>query len=145
MLFSVLVIIVSTALFVYWFRYVCELILNMRAAETEGQWDDASLDSLASPEALSGATIQDLDSVSAKLDRQYEKVTFLLKRTPATREDSSAIEDLLLHADYQVMRAAYPLARRVSNRAARAALAEMIQVVKCFARTARSRQVFGNL
>lgn len=139
LIWSVLVILFSAALFVYWFRYSCILILRTRtsseygsrlASHSELSFEDVQreLDSVDSP--------QQIEMLRAALDRDYAIVASLLAKAPGISEHFSALEHFMLHADYRVMQAWDTLSRRVLGQPSHGAITEMSAIVAFFANVA---------
>jgi hypothetical protein len=128
---SIFIIVISTVLFVYWFRYTCVLILRTRNVRKYAQqvaqvnqltFLDAQkkLSSVASPS-------ETLDSLHSSLDRDYRVVSYLLRH--AGTQSGESIEEHMLRIDYQVMRVCYFLAKPFSPRSARQALIERASII----------------
>jgi hypothetical protein len=133
LLASLFIIAASLALFLYWFRYTCLLILAQRSAA------DYAL-KVASTIRLSFPQVQQvlqaepqtlaLDWVHSGLENDYRILTDLLRQ--ATGSDT--IEHRILAIDYKVMQIRYRLTRTNGNLAhARKALAEMSSILGYFA------------
>lgn len=128
MLSGVLVITVSVALLIYWFRYSCLLLLRARAEGLVAP--PAEL-----PDSRFGlATIQErlraeagLDALEASLNRDYRVLTYLLEH--AAGRGLNSIEDRMLILDYRVMRGWFHLTRVAAPHQAREALSEMAMVL----------------
>jgi hypothetical protein len=130
---SVLIIIVSGVLFVYWFRYTCLLILNTKTARDYAK-DIAAANQLSFLEAratLAGsvAKLEKLDQVHESLDRDYELVTYLLDHAARYSAVKDPIEHWILRFDFRLMTIGYRVTRGFSKRVARAALLEMTSIV----------------
>jgi hypothetical protein len=134
----------SVALFAYWFRYTCMLILSAKTTR-----DYAA--SIATANQLGFLQVQsmlrdqsaDLAILKDSLDRDYKVLTYLLKHAanPSTGDD--AIEKRMLEVNYRLMGAWYSVASRFSPTAARKALDEMSSVVAHFANSMGERAVVG--
>ena len=127
------IIIASSALFLYWFRHTCLLVLAQRSS-SEYALKVTSTIRLSFPqvqEALQTAPqTTALDRVHAGLENDYGILTDLLQQ--ATGADS--IEHRLLAIDYKTMQVWYKLTRTYGDRAlARNALAEMSSILGFFA------------
>ena len=127
---SILILVVSTALFVYWFRYTCVLILSTRTTQ------DYSA-RVAADNRLSFAEVQDrlekvpaarFDAMQASLERDFRMVSSLLRQARGLAA-GNPLEDVMLRADFRLMQFAYGVTRRFSEAKARMALEEMSQVV----------------
>ena len=132
MLASVLIIIASTGLFVYWFRYTCLLILAQRSG-TEFAVKVASTIRLSFPQveaALQAAPrTAALDRLHQGLENDFRILTVLLSQT----DGSDSIEHRILAIDYKVMQVWYKLTRTHGNLLARNALSEMTSILGFFA------------
>jgi hypothetical protein len=128
---SIFIIVVSTVLFVYWFRYTCVLILNTRnEREHAARIAEANhLSFVAAQQELAFAPQQSesLDNLHKSLDRDYRMVSYLLRH--AGTQSGRSLEEHLLRLDYQMIRVCYYLARPFSRRSARRALAERASII----------------
>jgi hypothetical protein len=132
MITSVVIIILSVALFVYWFRYSCILILSSR-------WNEDEALVVANQNDLSFGTIDEtlarvesteaLDRVKDLLDRDLDRVVSLLARCPVVEEAGQSLECRMLMFDYQIMRAWYAVTRSFASPKAHQALREMAHIV----------------
>jgi hypothetical protein len=127
MLAGILIIALSLALFIYWFRYSCILIL--RNGSEIAAASPAALDSRFSfGEVLERLKSEPaLDPLQASLERDYRVLTYLIEH--AAGLELTAIEDRLLVFDYRVMQAMYRLTRTAAPTQARKALFEMASVL----------------
>jgi hypothetical protein len=134
MSFSLILIGISLALFGYWFRYSCVLILRTRTAE------DYAVD-VCRANGLSFAQVRgameaegavDLDEVYDALDRDYGVVTQLLEQQ-STLGDGNALETRLLRANFRVTQAWFRVSRSLGLRSSKEALTEMADTVSYFA------------
>src|SRR5262245_3595752 len=105
---SVVIILVSSALFVYWFRYTCLLILSERSS-TDYALKVAATIRLSFPEiqqALQvGAETPVLDRLHESLEKDYRILTDLLRHAG----DGDSVERRILTIDYRVMNLRYRL------------------------------------
>jgi hypothetical protein len=130
MIASLLMIVVTIALFAVWFRYTCVLILKAKPAR------DYSLE-VASANELKFVEVQrslavarernDLDTMHRHLEGDYRLLTFILQHGAQFQLD--ALERRILMLDFEIMRAWYALARRASLFEGRRPLQEMISIV----------------
>jgi len=128
MLASVLIIVISVALFGYWFRYSCLLLL--RTAEVSAQSPvDSRFQFLQVREDLKGDLA--LDPLHKSLQRDYEVLSYLMQH--AAGLELASFEDRILVLDYKVMQAWYRLTRSAAPSQARRALAEMSDVLSVLA------------
>jgi hypothetical protein len=122
----------SVALFGYWFRYTCLLILSTKTAQDyAAQVAAANQLGFLEVRAQLQTTTPNLDRLRDALDRDYAVLSSLLKHAGSLEQ--SALEKRMLEANYQVMHAWYGVSRRFSPAAAARALDEMSQVVAHFA------------
>ncbi len=134
MIASAIVASLSLVLLVYWFRYVCVLMLAARPAKDyAGRVAAANhLNFVNVKSHLAGAVeTQQLDRLQKELDRDYRIVTSLLRQGASVREYE--VEQKLLMAYFGAMKAAYMILRRLRPDACRIALREMTDVVAWFA------------
>jgi hypothetical protein len=128
---SIFIIVVSTVLFVYWFRYTCVLILKTRNAREHAQRiaEANHLSFVAAQQELAFAPQQSesLDNLHKSLDRDYRIVSYLLRH--AGTQSGGSVEEHLLRLDYQMIRVCYYLARPFSRRSARRALVERASII----------------
>ena len=131
MAISIFIIVVSTVLFLYWFRYTCVLILKTRNAREHAQRvaEANHLSFVAAQQELAYAPQQSesLDNLHKSLDRDYRMVSYLLRH--AGTQGGRSLEEHLLRLDYHLVRACYYLARPFSRRTARRALAERASII----------------
>jgi hypothetical protein len=140
MLASVLIILFSAMLFVYWFRYTCLLILRTKSTEEfAGQIASANrLSFLAIEEQLkSHPEAASLDPLHRSLANDYRVLSYLLEH--ASGESTHSVEHQMLLLDYKIMQLWYRLTRTLSVSQARKALAEMSSILKYFASTMGQR------
>jgi len=132
MVTSVVIIILSLAMFVYWFRYSCVLILQSSWSEELAQvvavQNGLSFGSVE--ESLARAdTAQSMDRVRDLLDRDLERVLGLLSKCPSVQETGRSLECRMLMLDYRLMKAWFALTRTTAGPKAQDALREMALVV----------------
>ena len=127
MLSGVLIITVSVALLIYWFRYSCLLLLRARAERlaAAAELPDSRFGLAAIQERLRAEA--GLDALEASLNRDYRILTYLLEH--AAGRGLNSIEDRMLILDYSVMRWWFRLTRVAAPRQAREALSEMAMVL----------------
>lgn len=132
LLATTLITISSVALFGYWFRYTCLLILSTKTAQDYAA-QVATANQLGFLEVRSQLQTgsADLDRLCGALDRDYAVLSGLLKHAGSLEQ--STLEKRMLEMNYQVMRAWYNTSRRFSPAAAARALDEMSQVIAHFA------------
>jgi hypothetical protein len=133
LLASILVIVVSSALFFYWFRYTCLLLLAQRADASDAL-KVASTIRLSFPGVQEAMQAQQpawaLDSLHDSLEQDYQILTDLLRHTA----ESESIQHRLLTIDYKVMQFWYKFARTSPNLLrANKAIEEMSSILSFFA------------
>jgi hypothetical protein len=128
---SIIIIVISTALFVYWFRYTCVLILRTRNvrdyAHQVAEVNRLSFVTAQQQLASSQGKQEGLDLLHASLDRDYRVVSYLLRHTGT--QGGQSLEEHMLRVDYQVMRLCYFLAKPFSRSSARQALLERASII----------------
>jgi hypothetical protein len=132
MIASVLIIVFSAVLLVYWFRYSCLLLLR----NSTGQADAFSPDERFSIGKVLECvhTEQHLDPLERALNRDYHMLSYLLKH--AADLQLASIENRMLILDYKLMRICYRVTRVIAPAVSRKALAEMASVLGAVARQA---------
>jgi hypothetical protein len=127
MLASILIIALSLAMLVYWFRYSCVLLLrsHRELADSSYAMEDNRFHVGEVQQRLQTAEI--LDPLHASLQRDYQVLTYLLEH--AVGLELQALEDRLLVVDYRVMQWWYQLTRTAAPEQARQALREMAEVL----------------
>jgi len=126
MLAGILIIFVSAALLLYWFRYTCVLLLRDEAAQ---QYSGSQFSFREVQSRLSAGEI--LDPLHAALQRDYQVLTFLLQHASGLGLES--LEDRLLVLDYELMRMWYRVTSLAAPSQARKALSEMASVIAVLA------------
>ena len=131
MLASILIIVFSVVLFVYWFRYSCILLLRnaveqVAAASSE---PDARFSFTEVKKQLCAG--EALDPLHRSLNRDYQVLTYLLQH--AAGLELASFEDRLLVLDYKVMQMYYRVTRAMFPEQARKALTEMTSVLDVLA------------
>ncbi len=141
MIQSIIIIGVSLGLFGYWFRYTCLLILAAKTA-TDYANDVAEANQLSFRNVQNALRVEDVKSfaqLAANLDQDYASLTSLLQRAGSVQICDDALEQHMLRADYQMMRAWQRVSRAVWPVQAVHALEEMSLVVAHFANTMGER------
>ncbi len=133
MIASILILIFSLILFLYWFRYTCLLVLQTETSEK-------NVRQVVSANQLNFVTVQKtlnqggevaLDSLHLALENDYRVLTFLLDHAASLRAGS--VEDRMLLLDYKLMQVWYRLRRGSNSPQARQALEEMSRILGYFA------------
>jgi hypothetical protein len=143
MFVSIIIIAFSIALFLYWFRYTCLMILNTKTVK-DYTAQIATANQLEFPTIQSqlrmGYATTHLDTLHASLDRDYRLVTGLLQHAAQFQVGGVNIEQRMLMIDYKVMKVWYSAARHFSKGShAMQALQEMSEIVAHFANTMGER------
>lgn len=133
MLTSIIIIIISLMLFVYWFRYTCILILSSKTTKDyASQIAQANqlrfLETRNTLLASSSSTVA-LDSLQQSLDQDYRLLSYLLRHAVNYNVAGMSFEQVLLKVDFQVMSVWYSIVLRLSPERARNALLEMTSIV----------------
>jgi hypothetical protein len=130
MIAGILIIALSSALFVYWFRYSCILILRNRAeSAAAAPIVEARFNFREVLERLKSEAI--LEPLQASLDRDYRILKYLIEH--AASLELASLEDRLLMIDYRIMQVVYRLTRKVAPMRARNAVSEMASVLSVLA------------
>ena len=126
MVTSVFIIGISVALFAYWLRYSCVMLL--RSAQERAEMVTAGDDRFNVPAVLERLKNDaDLDPLERALDRDYHVVTYLIEH--AAGLELASIENKLLVFDYRLMRLWFHVTRNLAPRQSRHALLEMAAVL----------------
>jgi hypothetical protein len=132
MIASLVILSVSTVLFLYWFRYTCELILSARTAASYAagvsavnglSWSSVSAELHAAP---ASAFADMMDS----LRQDYRKLDDVLSRSKSDDADQVAFERGMLRGYFCWSVAMFTLLRVCSDRSARQMLATMSRVIE---------------
>jgi hypothetical protein len=128
---SVLIIVLSSALLAYWFRYSCILLLRNLTQQ-------APVLNPAMQGTFSFGEIRDrlqsgaqMDPLHGMLQRDYQVLTYLVRHASGVKLES--FEEKLLIWDYTVMRFWYALTKTAAPDQARQALGEMVSVLSILA------------
>jgi hypothetical protein len=142
MIASVAIIVMSVMLFVYWFRYMCLLILSAKTTrDYAGQVAKANeLQFLVIQDQLQrDLSLEPLDPLGQALDRDYRFLTYLLRHASGLQLGGDALENRMLMIDYQIMKIFYLVTRNLYPKQARRALEEMSDIVGHFANSMGER------
>ncbi|HEY6392058.1 MAG TPA: hypothetical protein VIX89_12315 [Bryobacteraceae bacterium] len=141
---STIMIVVSTGLLIYWFRYTCRLILNAKPARDYTQ-------EVAAANELRFLQIQEdlpyvrgrrqLDNLQRTLERDYRLLSFLLRHTATLQTETEGLEQNMLMLHFNLMKAYYSLICAISQSKGRVAIQEMGRVVSHFANRMGERAV----
>jgi hypothetical protein len=142
MIASLLIIVVSTALLIYWFRYACLLILRTQTGKDYAS-GLAAANNLKYPEVhgrlLQDAPAAEIPALQKSLEADYFLLTYLLNHTVGLEVGGITVEQRMLMLDFKVMRMFCTLSSRLAVPQARAALAEMSSILKHLANTMGER------
>jgi hypothetical protein len=136
MITSIVIIILSLAMFVYWFRYSCLLILESRLSEEEAKQGGEShipAVSLLETQLAEAATPAELDRVRQSLDRDLRVVQNLARSCSEMQVAGASLESRLLMIDYRMMQVWFAATRPFAGPKAQNALREMSQIVSYLA------------
>jgi hypothetical protein len=135
---SGIIIAASFALFAYWFRYSCLLILSAQTTQDyAGVVAKASgLSVLEMQEQLEAGGSFDLSTVHRAMEADFAAVRRMLDQAPGIEEHLTSSEQFVLRLDYHLMRAWARLTARSSPEQARQALLEQCAIVSHFANAA---------
>lgn len=135
---SGIIVAASLALFAYWFRYSCLLILSAQTTQDyAGVVAKASgLAVLDMQEQLESGEPFDLTAIRAAMEADFARVNQLLERVPEVSEHLSATERFVLRLDYRMMSAWSQLTAGRNPEQAREALLEQCAIVSHFANAA---------
>jgi len=125
MLVSLLILTVSLALLIYWFRYCCLALLRDHTEQPEFVPENR-FSFLEVRAQLQSADV-DLDPLHRSLDRDYRIVTYLLQH--AAGLGTPSVEQRILRIDYKLMQAWYWLTRTAAPAQARKALWERATIL----------------
>lgn len=136
MLASLLIIGTSAAMFCYWFRYTCLLILSTETNEDFSRQVavEYGLQFARLHDEIQHAGSEALAMAMTTLDREYGLMRSLLDRSGAGEE--AGFERTLLGANYFALRTWFRLSCRFSEATARKSLIEISQIVRHFANAA---------
>lgn len=136
MITSIVIIILSLAMFVYWFRYSCLLILESRFSEEEAKQDNENQAFAAArleAQLAGAATAAELDRVRQSLDRDLRVVQNLARSCGDLQVGGTSLESRLLMIDYRMMQVWFAATRPFAGPKAQNALREMSQIVSYLA------------
>ncbi len=136
MIASILIIIFSAVLFIYWFRYTCLLILSTKTAKdyTSLVASANQLQLLETQETLRmGVEPARLDGILSSIENDYRVLTSLLRHAAELQIGAYNIEQRMLMIDFACMKLWYGVCRRFSESQAHHSLDEMSSIVAHFA------------
>ena len=136
MIASLFIIVSSTVLLVYWFRYTCLLILSTKTAKdyTSLVASANQLQLLETQETLRmGVEPARLDGILSSIENDYRVLTSLLRHAAELQIGGYNIEQRMLMIDFACMKLWYGVCRRFSESQAHHSLDEMSSIVAHFA------------
>ena len=137
MSFSILLIGLSLALFAYWFRYSCLLILRTQTAEDYA--GEVSRANGLSFDLVKGQIESEkkvnLDELYRSLERDYKIVSQLLDQVPASSMGENQLQSKLLRANFRATQLWFRVSRSLGIPASTSALEEMAETISHFANT----------
>ena len=127
MVASILIIAFSLALFVYWFRYCCMLLL--RNSREQFAASPAPMDNRFSVADVMERlrSQEELDPLHRALDHDYQVFTYLVQH--AAGLELGSLEDRLLILDYKLMKLWYLVTKTAAPQQARQALTQMASIL----------------
>ncbi|MBM3761829.1 MAG: hypothetical protein FJW36_16475 [Acidobacteria bacterium] len=145
MSFSILLIGLSVALFAYWFRYSCLLILRTQTPEdfsgAVSRENGLSFDLVKRQiEATGDANLAEL---YASLEREYAVVNSLLDQISPSSQSENLLEIKLLRANFRVTQLWFRLSHTFGLRSSISALSEMADTIGHFANTCGQQTCSG--
>ena len=128
MLVTILILTISVALLIYWFRFCCIGLLR-NSTDHRFLMPGNRFSFPAVRERLQ--TESDLDPLHRSLDRDYRVVSYLLRH--AAGLGGQSLEHRLLLVDYKLMQVWYWVTRSAAPAQARKALSERAAILSCLA------------
>ena len=127
---SILIVSFSLALFGYWFRYCCMLLL--RNSQEQSGAMPAPMDSRFGVAGVierlrSTQEAEELDPLHRALDRDYRVFSYLVQH--AAGLELGSLEDRLLILDYKLMQLWYRATRTAAPQQAHQALTQMASIL----------------
>jgi len=136
MITSIVIIILSMAMFVYWFRYSCLLILESRLSEEEAKQSGENQDPTVAwleVQLAHASTPVELDRVRNSLDRDLRVVQNVARSCSELQVGGASLESRLLMIDYRMMQLWFAATRPFAGPKAQNALREMSRIVSYLA------------
>ena len=125
MLVSILIIVCSLVLLVYWFRYSCLLLIRSHKLSLQPM---PAASRFNIHEVQSGLKLGEaLDPLHKALHRDYQLLMYLVEHASGLELES--FEDRLLVLDYRIMQRWYGLLRAMFPAQARQTLSEMASIL----------------
>ncbi len=137
MSFSLILIGLSLALFAYWFRYSCILILRTQTAEDYSgevcRANGLSFDLVKGQ--IEANKDPNLIELYRSLERDYRVVSQLLDQISGSAPGENMLETKLLRANFRVTQAWFHMSHTLGLRSSVSALEEMAETIGHFANT----------
>jgi hypothetical protein len=136
MIASILIILVSAALLVYWFRYTCVLILRTRTGKDRAV-ELATANGLRFHQiqgrSVREAPFAELPALQKALESDYRLLTYLVEHTAGLEVGGVTLEQRMLMLDFKAMRLVCALSRWAGVDHTRTALEEMSSILNYMA------------
>lgn len=134
MITSIVIIILSLALFLYWFRYSCLLILESRLSEEEAQArvgndSQENFDAHWDRQLAQASSLSDLRQVRHALDHDLRLIQNLARRQDVEQTVAPSLESRLLVIDYRLLQVSVAFTQLFGVSKALSALREMSRIV----------------
>jgi hypothetical protein len=134
MITSIVIIVLSLALFLYWFRYSCLLILESRLNEEEAQargGNDSpqNIDAHWDRQLAQASSLSDLQQVRHALDQDLRLIQNLVHRHNGEQTTAPSLESRLLLINYRLLQLSVAFSQLFSVPKALSALREMSRIV----------------
>jgi hypothetical protein len=129
---SIVIILVSSVMFLHFFRYTCLLLINKGNQRCQAVASTIRLSFPQVKEALAAQThTASLDHLHQSLEKDYQLLMDVLGQATGS---SDPIERRILDIDYKVMQSWYKMTRTSKNLAqAKMALSDMSSILNYFA------------
>jgi hypothetical protein len=135
MSFSLILIGLSLALFAYWFRYSCLLILRTQTAEDYSREvcraNGLSFDLVKGQ--IEAASNPNLSALYESLERDYRVVSQLLDQVSMQSQQDNVLETKLLRANFRATQAWFLVSHKLGLKSSASALEEMAETIGHFA------------
>lgn len=139
MITSIVIIILSLAMFAYWFRYSCVLILESGLDEGAVRTDVEIASVRQLQQQLASVSLpQELEQLKTDLDRGLRDVQAMLLSRSSAQMGGQSLECRMLVLNYRLMGVWYSVTRAIVQTSAKNALQEMSQIVSYLALEARA-------
>ena len=134
MITSIVIIILSLALFLYWFRYSCLLILESRLNEEEAQIrvgndSQENIDAHWDQQLAQASSLSDLQQVRHALNQDLRLIQDLAQRQDGEQTAAPSLESRLLVIDYHLLQISVAFTQFLGVPKALSAVREMSRIV----------------